>query len=959
MTSADEPVDRNPDADRRPIEPEPQAEQPSPLPEEIEQGAPWISEETAESAKETMFPAGPAEPAPQATWTPAGFSDPEEVLPGGPTPESEGEGFHEMHLAGPAETVHGRPGDTGAPHAIGTEQGPLSGAGPDIRISGPAEKISDTKPVPGGPKPRKKRLRPRVLGSTAVVVLLGVGGVVSWNMGLIPGGKQGPEVAANVASTPQPPAPKGTPSPTPGNDAGQTPAPGNGTGQKPEVVTLPAVETVIGVELIDPKRLTGSLSEKDRKTLGQLTQKITTDREISQADLDRVTAWMASVAPDCDVPEVKQLRVIMRILNGNVAAAAGIPGAPTKGDAPSRGDKGASRVRPSRNGLGDPRLGGSLSALSGLGSSGLFALFLAADEPAAPEKKASKPPQPAEDLPPDGLSADETDEWKQSQEFVRNPEIAPLVRAAAFDKLKQLCKGDTKRAEKYAKQAQQIREETARETRSPKERSVLREQTERQEQLRARQLTLQASAQAEEAAKRAVAAAEDSKKSADTVSQQVTAAKAHVDAARSEREALEKSVKAAQQEQAMAAKAAAEAALKDQEALEKSLAEARAQAAAAKKEADAVREERKSVAQLAQETKEFVNKGTAGAVPLMGEVRKNLQTVRENQQAWLKYLLADLQQRIKAAESQATEDDAKKLVQGARDKIAALAAKLEKETPAAELTVALSESSQAVRDVEVRILRGLAKPGGAIPADMVTKTELTGALDGLKKELEKLAGGPVGQAITAEQLEKIVGEVANRVSAAVADYDWQSPVVVRGPLGRIRQWYYPPASPARAPQVAVRSAEASPQGSPGEAASAEAPAQTPGQPAAASPQAPPAAQQFVDAKLKALLEPSSQEPNPLLAGEIFSRGATAYFLGEAEGALDYFVAAVRQDPKNALYRYYLGLTLRQLGRPAEAEIQVRAGKRFESPVWRQGIGVSLQRVQGPDRDWLERLRLEL
>jgi tetratricopeptide (TPR) repeat protein len=121
----------------------------------------------------------------------------------------------------------------------------------------------------------------------------------------------------------------------------------------------------------------------------------------------------------------------------------------------------------------------------------------------------------------------------------------------------------------------------------------------------------------------------------------------------------------------------------------------------------------------------------------------------------------------------------------------------------------------------------------------------------------------------------------------------------------------------------------------------------------------PAAQQLVDSKLKSLLEPASQEPDPLLAGEMFSRGYSAFFVGMSDEALDYFVSAIRQDPKNSLYRYYLALTLRKLGRPADAETQVRVGRRFESPTWRYGIGSSLQRVQGPDRDWLERLRLQM
>jgi tetratricopeptide (TPR) repeat protein len=413
-------------------------------------------------------------------------------------------------------------------------------------------------------------------------------------------------------------------------------------------------------------------------------------------------------------------------------------------------------------------------------------------------------------------------------------------------------------------------------------------------------------AQVEDAAKRAADAADEAKKSVKDVQSLVTSAKSDVAAVRNDLEAIQKLAKG----QMPPGKSDAEA-RKDREAMEKAAEEAKARAVATKADADAARKDREAAQKSLEEAK-------AHAAAAKNDAQL-AQKARREVQMGTGSVPADVVTKVELARA---VEDLKKDASAARK--------------SAEQTSANLGQFQSQADEQRR--------------------SVVDALKSLREEVAKLASGPVGKGITAEQLERIVGEVANRVSAAAAQYDWQSPVALRGPLGRIRQWYYPPAPPSRVPQVTARPTEAAPQAST-EGAGGTAPAQVPGKPA--QPPASAATQQLVDAKLKILGEPASQEPNPLMAGEIFSRGASAYFLGETEEALDYFVAAIRQDPKNALYRYYLGLTLRRLGRPLEAEVQVRAGRRLESPTWRYGIGSSLQRVQGPDRDWLERLRLEM
>jgi len=895
MNNADEPVDRDPDADRRPLEPESQAGESGQSPSESEEFTPWISEGELGFQEEGMVPVGPAEPDPRSPQEPTGFAEGEERLPGGTAFGTEEAAPQEIHVAGPAEPVRGGPAMVEHPHAtVGQDEG-RAGEEQVRYIKSPAEPISSG-PVTPAPTPRKRRLRPRLVGGTAAVVLLAAG-AVSWNMGLFSGGKQGPGVNAEVAGSVELPIAGATQQPTPDTGAGQT----------PPAVPPPFVEKVAGIELIDPKRLAGPLSPDDTKTIRQLIDKIITDPSVGPGDLRRIEAWITPAAGGSSSPEVKELLLLIQMIRGEVGDV--VARQSDNGKSVPAANKGA--LRRARPGTGIEQwsvLGVAPTSLRSLLSMPMSGMLQAGDQASA-EHEGGTPRHAGSNAPPPTLNERGQSIWKRAQDTISEKRATPSRRATAYRTLAQLCteSGDFRRAEEYLRQAKRILDHTPQAGLTQEERASLEVEA---GLLAPVSRQLRAASQVEDAAKRAAEAADEAKKSVKDVQELVTSAKSDVAAVRKDLEAIQKAAKG----QTPPGKTDAEAVRKDREAVEKTAEEAKAQAIAAKAEADAARKDREAVQKSVEEAK-----AQAAAAKNDAQIA---QKARREVQMGTGAVPADLVTKVELARAM---EDLKKDASAARKSA---------EQVSANLGQFQSQADQERRGV----------------AD---------ALKALKEEVAKLGGGPVGQGITAEQLEKIVGEVTNRVSAAAAQYDWQNPVVLRGPLGRIRQWYYPLTAPSPVPQVAARPAEAAPQAPP-EGAGGTAPAQAPGK--AAQPATSPASaasEQLVDAKLKSLGQPASQEPNPLMAGEIFSRGSSAYFLGETEEALGYFVAAIHQDPKNALYRYYLGLTLRRLGRPAEAEVQVRAGKRLESPTWRYGIGSSLQRVQGPDRDWLERLRLEM
>jgi tetratricopeptide (TPR) repeat protein len=104
--------------------------------------------------------------------------------------------------------------------------------------------------------------------------------------------------------------------------------------------------------------------------------------------------------------------------------------------------------------------------------------------------------------------------------------------------------------------------------------------------------------------------------------------------------------------------------------------------------------------------------------------------------------------------------------------------------------------------------------------------------------------------------------------------------------------------------------------------------------------------------------PLAEETNPVLAKEMFGTGYSAFFsAGQMSRALEYFARAAGNDPRNPVYRYFLGLALYQSGRVDEALAQVKAARRLETPTAARQVRGALQRVQGPSRMWLERTRL--
>ena len=100
-------------------------------------------------------------------------------------------------------------------------------------------------------------------------------------------------------------------------------------------------------------------------------------------------------------------------------------------------------------------------------------------------------------------------------------------------------------------------------------------------------------------------------------------------------------------------------------------------------------------------------------------------------------------------------------------------------------------------------------------------------------------------------------------------------------------------------------------------------------------------------------------PNVTVASQQYSAGCAAYFSGDMETALTCFLSAVEYQRSNPAYRYYLGLTFKQLGREEEAVNQVRIGRACEERYPRVSVGRFLERIQGPNRQWLEWHRMSL
>ena len=90
------------------------------------------------------------------------------------------------------------------------------------------------------------------------------------------------------------------------------------------------------------------------------------------------------------------------------------------------------------------------------------------------------------------------------------------------------------------------------------------------------------------------------------------------------------------------------------------------------------------------------------------------------------------------------------------------------------------------------------------------------------------------------------------------------------------------------------------------------------------------------------------------ATSLFQEGVSFYWHGDAATALDLIMTAVERDPQDAAAWYFKALTERSLGRLTEAKESVLRGAALETlnrPAT-SPLGVTLERVQGPDRQFL-------
>ena len=105
---------------------------------------------------------------------------------------------------------------------------------------------------------------------------------------------------------------------------------------------------------------------------------------------------------------------------------------------------------------------------------------------------------------------------------------------------------------------------------------------------------------------------------------------------------------------------------------------------------------------------------------------------------------------------------------------------------------------------------------------------------------------------------------------------------------------------------------------------------------------------------------TTDQIDPIRAREAFSNGYNEFYSrrpNRVSVAMRNFSTAASYDPANPLYRYFLGLSLRRDGHHTEAVQQVEIGVKSERASSNSSrFSTQLERVQGADRQWLERLR---
>jgi tetratricopeptide (TPR) repeat protein len=104
--------------------------------------------------------------------------------------------------------------------------------------------------------------------------------------------------------------------------------------------------------------------------------------------------------------------------------------------------------------------------------------------------------------------------------------------------------------------------------------------------------------------------------------------------------------------------------------------------------------------------------------------------------------------------------------------------------------------------------------------------------------------------------------------------------------------------------------------------------------------------------------PSMDPPNPLLAEANYATGLRHYFArryGDAEAA---FLKAIEYDNQDARYFYFLGLSRLPLNKAVDADADFREGAQLEllNRPGREAVSTALERVQGPARQEVNRVR---
>lgn len=93
---------------------------------------------------------------------------------------------------------------------------------------------------------------------------------------------------------------------------------------------------------------------------------------------------------------------------------------------------------------------------------------------------------------------------------------------------------------------------------------------------------------------------------------------------------------------------------------------------------------------------------------------------------------------------------------------------------------------------------------------------------------------------------------------------------------------------------------------------------------------------------------------------VYGRGVHAFFASDTNRADELFTEAINSGLQDPRVYYFRGITRLRQGRQYEAEADLRMGAALEArdPGRRHAIGTALQRIQGTDRQTLERFRRE-